>query len=149
MSGISEVADAERLVRTTFSPEHFDGEEFQLTAISLKDLSDNGVSVDREQITPLEAVEGRLQAQAARLPESREVPVFSVFTAGAVRDISDDDGEKALVVNADQVDGNPGHALILSSKKRGRGALRGIRLKLIDLLKHGVTPKESIKFGKR
>lgn len=144
---VQHICDSERVVRTTYSPEHFDGVDFSNTAISLDDLSRRGVSVDREGVTLLSALDRRIDAQVARNPEARHRVVYSSLLVGAVRAILDDEKSQALEVKADPIEEeNEGHALILTAKPRGKAELRALRLKLIDMMKDGLKPREALQF---
>ncbi|WP_139214684.1 hypothetical protein [Pseudomonas linyingensis] len=141
------ICDSERIVRTTFSPEHFDGVEFSNAAISLDDLSSRGVSVDREGITPLSALDKRIEAQVAKNPDARQSVVYSVLLVGAVRAIQGQEASQALEVKADPIkEENEGHALILSAKPRGKAELRALRLRLIGMMKAGLHSKGTLQF---
>ncbi|WP_259757444.1 hypothetical protein [Pseudomonas sp. GCEP-101] len=140
------IDDAERLIRSTFSPEHYDGKEFAVTAISLTDLDSSGVSVDRERFTLLTAVNNRLEEQAARNPDKRQAAVYSALIAGEVRSVKGNDGSAAFLVKSDPIDGNEGHALILSATKLGKGGLRELRGKLLELMQRGICAQEHLDF---
>ncbi|UJJ30246.1 hypothetical protein [Halopseudomonas maritima] len=140
-----EVLDEESLLRLTFAPEHFVDGEYQQSAISLEDLKIRGVSVDRTGLTKKEVVLERVASQAARRPDEREMPVYSLLRCSAVRDATNPAGDPFFDVEPARVRGNDGHALIFSKDRTlGKGGMRKVRDELLSQMTATLTTLELV-----
>jgi len=128
------VKDKEDLLRTVFNPEHMrDGEVIE-TAIPLEDLKSRGFSVDRKQYAQKNILQQRIEYQMGRLPEKRQSGLIVRLQCGAVRNLHDENGERAFIVIDTALKENIAHASICSATDRGRGALRKLRSLLLPYL---------------
>jgi len=118
---------------------HPDTNKVVPNAISLGDLKENGLSIDRLNYATPESVKNRIGQQVEnalkKVPDAQYFPQIAKFKCSDVRHLQDDAGERAFVV-IDKLDPNNlenvAHASIFSALKRTPSELRGIRLKLIE-----------------
>jgi hypothetical protein len=130
------VGDDEELLRILFNPEHI-GEEQEVlpTAVSLEDLSDNGLSVYRKRYFDIDIVRANIDKQMSRKPEARLGCGISILTCSIIRGF-EDDGQRCFIVIDDASEKNVAHASIYSAfSKNSRSQLMKLRSKLLLLMK--------------
>ena len=138
----------ECLIRVTHSPEHYKNGVFKNTAVSLDDLRERGLSVDREHITPLHVMAERVARQQEKRPDERETPVYSRLICGQLRAEVDGSGgacfrvEAEPVLDDDLLPDNPGHAGIYACNPKPDSHLRAIRVRLIAHLNNIVEERD-------
>ncbi len=128
------VENEEELLRIFFHPEHIVDNAVIETAISIEDLQSRGFSVDRRQYARRDIVQQTIDRQMARTPAQRESGIIAPFQCGTVRNIQDDNQERAFIVIDKACEHNIAHASIYSAKPRGKGTLRKLRRRLLPLL---------------
>lgn len=131
------VPAGELVLRLSFEPEHFkDGRPIP-GIMGLRDLEKNGYSVDREHLAERAVIENRISAQmtSAKRPASRVKRDYALIVkidADAVRAESDDKNRDGLIVCCSPELDNSAHANMLTAVKRGEGALRMLRDKIVE-----------------
>lgn len=141
------VANDETLLRLTWHPIDFDETGgLRPEAFRSEDFKGPGfgVSVDRAELCSKAAVMLRAEKQQPIRPESRKTAILSGSIVGEIR--SQVDTKEDLVgdreqepspetsmfeIISDPQEGNSAHTLISSSRKRGKGARREARLRLV------------------
>lgn len=130
---IPPVSDDEWLLRLHFSPEHVCDGMLVPSAISISDLGQRGLSIDREYLVNPEIIQKRANDQSAKLPDNRVVPYLSRFQCESVRTI-EYEGKVAFEVKASPFPTNFAHADILSAQPLGKGGLKKLRCLLLEQL---------------
>lgn len=127
------VNSSENLLRALFTPDHIDDKgNIKEQAIPSQDLSERGFSVQREQYTDDDLnqtiISGWLNNKA-----ERNFVKFAQLACSHVRKINDQQNNQAFIVLDDGIDNNLAHAIILTSEKYGKGALKKLRHELIEV----------------
>jgi hypothetical protein len=128
------VKDEEELLRIIFSPEHIVDNIVQPSAIALEDLRSRGFSVDRRQYAQQDIMQQNVDNLRRRQQEVRQVEYVAQFPCGTVRDIQNDNVERAFIVIDTAHERNRAHASIYSARPRTDAHLRRLRNQLLVLL---------------
>ena len=128
------VTPTETLLRLGFHPEHIRDGKLSPTTISLNDLGERGFSVDRQAHVKRRVIEDRAREQMTRRPEDRQEALISPFVCSVVRELTDEESQRAFLVIDTAEPENCAHASIYSAYPRGKGQLRKIRSLLLPLL---------------
>lgn len=137
------VEDHEELFRTNYSPEHIVDGKVIVSAISSKDLTERGFSVDRALLVNEDTIINRAETQMAKDPEKRGEAYISVMNSGNVRaEICAEDKKPAFKIEnqpiyeiaSENISENLAHAGILSAESRTRSLIKALKLLLIPHL---------------
>ncbi len=132
----------EILLRLGFHPEQTEDGKILPSAISTEDLKHRGFSVDRKQFVSLGVLKERALKQMSRKETERKTALISSFSCREVRNLTDKNGRRALIVIDTALPDNPAHACIYSAYEKGPGGLKGIRRLLLPLLQEYVAIDE-------
>src|SRR5919198_784303 len=128
------VKDEEELLRIIFYPEHIVDNIVQPSAIALDDLRSRGFSVDRRQYVQHDVLQQNIDHLRNRQQEARQVDYIARLPCRAVRDIQDNNAERAFIVIDTAYEMNIAHASIYSARPRTDAHLRRLRNRLLVLL---------------
>lgn len=143
-SSRSAVSGEESLLRTNYAPEHIENGIIIPAAISSKDLTDRGFSVDREKLVLNTVLEKRIENQKKRQPNLRMSTHISIFPCCEVSDtVLSSDKLAAFKVEKDPVAGNIAHAAILSAVPRTRSQIKALKALLLPVLQKDLKPFEN------
>ena len=105
------VQDEEELLRIIFHPEHIsDNGDVLPTAIALEDLRSRGFSVDRRQHAQRNIMQQTVECLRNRQPNHRQVDFIAQLLCEAVREMQDNDQERAFIVIDTACETNIAHA---------------------------------------
>ena len=143
------VGDDEYLIREMCDPGHFDENGVITTAaISLKDLISKGVSVHRQQHTPIEFIKSSVRNRCKNRQGWKEY--VSLIKVADVRAIKDE-GRQAFRVIDDPNADNPGHANIYASRLENGpirpGHARKLRKYLLPRLQNRMPVEAAFQFS--
>jgi hypothetical protein len=128
------VKDEEELLRIIFYPEHIVDNIVQPSAIALDDLRSRGFSVDRRQYVQHDVLQRNIDNLRNRQQEARQVGYIAQLQCRTVRNIHDDNAERAFIVIDTAYEINIAHASIYSARPRTDAHLRRLRNRLLVLL---------------
>jgi hypothetical protein len=128
------VKDEEELLRIIFYPEHIVDNIVQPSAIALDDLRSRGFSVERRQYVQHDILQRNVDNLRNRRQEMRQVDYIAQLQCRAVRDIQDNNAERAFIVIDTAYETNIAHASIYSARPRTDAHLRRLRNRLLVLL---------------
>ncbi len=128
------VQDEEELLRIIFYPEHIIDNIVQPSAIALEDLRSRGFSVDRRQYAQQDILQQNVANLRNRQQEARQVDYIAQLQCKTVRNIQDNNAERAFIVIDTAYEMNMSHASIYSAKPRTDADLRRLRNRLLVLL---------------
>ena len=139
------VKDKEILLREMLNPDHVVEGEVRSAAVSLRDLREQGFSVNRMDHVTRHFVERALNQRLGRpfqgMPRASEG--VAQFTARAVRELTDN-GKQVFVVIDTATESNKGHASVYLSDVRVSDSLaRGMRNQLLPLLENRISVAEA------
>ena len=137
------VADAEELARIIISPEHIglDG-RLKPAAFQMQDIMQRGVSLNRLAYIDASALRRQAEAMAKR-GAGRSPAGIGRALCCALRDLRDEDGQRALCVLDTAEAFNSAHASAIAADPRSRSRLKGVRGRLVELFEP-VRPFPSI-----
>src|SRR5437867_10783379 len=128
------VKDEEELLRIIFYPEHIVDNIVQPSAIALDDLRSRGFSVDRRPYIQQDILQQNVANLRNRQQEVRQVGYIAQLEGRAVRNIQDNNAERAFIVIDTAHEKNIAHASIYSARPRTDAHLRRLRNRLLVLL---------------
>jgi hypothetical protein len=128
------VKDEEELLRIIFYPEHIVDNIVQPSAIALDDLRSRGFSVDRRPYAQHDILRRNVDNLRNRQQGARQVDYVARLQCREVRDIQDNNVERAFIVIDTAYETNIAHASIYSARPRTDAHLRRLRNRLLVLL---------------
>lgn len=132
------VKDEEGLLRWKFHPEHYVDDELGPAAVPIRDLKQNGLSVDRCQFSKKERIKEEITRLQEKLPDQRAQAHVYKFNCSEIRSLKDKEGFRSLLVIDEALKDNEAHAAIYSAKDRKDSKLRKIRNELLNIFKNRV-----------
>lgn len=127
------VKDGESLARTVYCPSHINNDgRIDLKFITVGDLQ-KGCSFDREDVCRASDIDKRGADRARK--KGRKYIGYATVGTGRIREITDEDGMRALCVLDDAEKKNQAHAIVkIIREDYGVGKIRGIRKQLFNLM---------------
>lgn len=137
------IKNSESLLRIIYGPENYIDGVIQPSALSMSDLLERGVSVDRLIYSKKGNIESLSQRQMAKATDKREKLLIVKFSCNEARKIIDDEiGEQSFIVidnsveeNIEQnIEENLAHACIYSNPQHKRGRAKVYRVMFLLFL---------------